>query len=81
MISIIQEDLYNYSFLLKVSELSLDQRCEISDAIIGEGDSDVRECGDYWMVIPNDDYTTWDKMSDLIHRLMNKYNDNAIDVN
>lgn len=77
MISIIQEDRENYSFLLKVTELSHDQRCEISEAIIAEGDSDVRECGDYWMVVPNDDYTTWDKMSELIQWLMYKYNDNV----
>lgn len=75
MISIIQEDRENYSILLKVTELSHDQRCEISEAIIAEGDSDVRECGDYWMVVPNDDYTTWGKMSDLIHSLMDKYNE------
>lgn len=75
MISIIQEDRENYSFLLKVTELSHDQRCEISESIMAEGDSDVRECGDYWMVILNDDYTTWDKMSELINWLMYKYNE------
>lgn len=81
MISIIQEDREKYSFLLKVTQLSHDQRYEISEAIMAEGDSDVRECGDYWMVIPNDDYTTWSKMSDVIHDLMYKYNDNAAEGN
>lgn len=79
MISIIQEDRENYSFLLKVTQLNHDQRCEVSEAIMAEGDSDVRECGDYWIVIPNDDYTTWDKMSGLIHRLMDKYNNGCND--
>lgn len=75
MISIIKEDRENYSFLLKVVNFSHDQRCEISEAIMTEGDSDVYECGDYLMVIPNTDYTTWSKMADLIHSLMDKYND------
>ena len=48
---------------------------------MAEGDSDVYECGDYWVVIPNDDYTTWGKMSDVIHGLMDKYNDKAPAVN
>lgn len=77
MISIIKEDRENYSFLLKVVNLSHDQRCEISEAIMAEGDSDVHECGDYWIVILNDDYTTCGKMSDLIHSLMDKYNANV----
>lgn len=81
MISIIKEDRENYSFLLKVTHHSHDQRCEIAEAIMAEGDSDVRECGDYWVVIPNDDYTTWGKMSDVIHGLMDKYNDKAPAVN
>lgn len=75
MISIIQEDRENCSFLLKVTQLSQDKRCRISDTIIAEGDSDVYECGDYWMVIVNVDYTTWSKMSYVIHALMSKYND------
>lgn len=75
MISIIQEDRENYSFLLRVTNRDSDQRCKISDTIIAEGDSDVYECGDYWMVIPNDEYTTWSKMSDVIHSLMDKYNE------
>ena len=79
MISIIQEDRENYSFLLKVTNYNHDQRCEISEAIMAEGDSAVHECGDYWIVIPNDDYTTWSKMSDLIHSLMDKYNDKCND--
>lgn len=81
MISIIKEDRENYSFLLKVTHHSHDQRCEIAEAIMAEGDSDVRECGDYWVVIPNDDYTTWSKMSDVIHGLMDKYNGKAPAVN
>lgn len=81
MISIIKEDRENYSFLLKVTHHNHDQRCEIAEAIMAEGDSDVRECGDYWVVIPNDDYTTWGKMSDVIHGLMDKYNDKAPAVN
>lgn len=81
MISIIKEDRENYSFLLKVSHHSHDQRYEIAEAIMAEGDSDVRECGDYWVVIPNDDYTTWSKMSDVIHGLMDKYNGKAPAVN
>ena len=81
MISIIKEDRENYSFLLKVAHHSHDQRCEIAEAIMAEGDSDVRECGDYWVVIPNDDYTTFSKMSDVIHGLMDKYNDKAPAVN
>lgn len=80
MISIIKEDRENYSFLLKVTNYNHDQRCEISEAIMAEGDSDVRECGDYWMVVPNDDYTTWDKMSGLIHRLMDKYNNAGLQL-
>ena len=81
MISIIQEDRENYSFLLKVTNYNHDKRCEISEAIMAEGDSDVYECGDYWMVIPNVDYTTWSKMSDFLNYLMYKYNDSAIEVN
>ena len=81
MISIIQEDRENYSFLLKVTNYNRDKRCEISEAIMAEGDSDVYECGDYWMVIPNVDYTTWSKMSDFLNYLMYKYNDSAIEVN
>lgn len=48
---------------------------------MAEDDSDVYECGDYWMVIPNVDYTTWSKMSDFLNYLMYKYNDSAIEVN
>lgn len=81
MISIIKEDRENYSFLLKVTHHNHDQRCEIAEAIMAEGSSDVWECGDYWVVIPNDDYTTWSKMSDVIHGLMDKYNDKAPAVN
>lgn len=81
MISIIKEDRPNYTLLLKVTHFSHDQRCEIAEAIMAEGDSDVYGCGDYWVVIPNDDYTTFDKMTDVIHGLMDKYNDKAPAVN
>lgn len=81
MISIIKEDRPNYTLLLKVTYFSHDQRCEIAEAIMAEGDSDVYGCGDYWVVIPNDDYTTFDKMTDVIHGLMDKYNDKAPAVN
>lgn len=81
MISIIKEDLDNYSFLLKVVNHSPDQRYEIAEAIMAEGSSNVYECGDYWVVKPNDDYTTFDKMTDVIHGLMDKYNDKAPAVN
>lgn len=81
MISIIKEDRPNYTLLLKVTHFSHDQRCEIAEAIMAEGDSDVYGCGDYWVVIPNDDYTTFDKMSDVINGLMDKYNDKAPAVN
>ena len=81
MISIIKEDLDNYSFLLKVVHHSPDQLYEISEAIMAEGSSNVYECGDYWVVIPNDDYTTFNKMSAVIHGLMDKYNDKAPAVN
>ena len=81
MISIIKEDRPNYTLLLKVTHFSHDQRCEIAEAIMAEGDSDVYGCGDYWVVIPNDDYTTFDKMSAVIHGLMDKYNDKAPAVN
>lgn len=81
MISIIKEDRENYSFLLKVVRHSHDQRCEIAEAIMAEGDSDVYECGDYWVVIPNDDFTTFDKMSEVIRSLMDKYGERAPDVN
>ena len=81
MISIIKEYRPNYTLLLKVTHLSHDQRCEIAEAIMAEGDSDVYGCGDYWVVIPNDDYTTFDKMTDVIHGLMDKYNDKAPAVN
>lgn len=81
MISIIKEDRENYSLLLKVTHHNHDQRYEIAEAIMAEGSSDVWECGDYWVVIPNDDYTTWSKMSDVIHGLMDKYNDKAPAVN
>ena len=81
MISIIKEDLDNYSFLLNVVHHSPDQLYEIAEAIMAEGSSNVYECGDYWVVIPNDDYTTFNKMSAVIHGLMDKYNDKASAVN
>ena len=81
MISIIKEDRENYSFLLNVVHHSPDQLYEISEAIMAEGSSNVYECGDYWVVKPNDDYTTFDKMSAVIHGLMDKYNDKAPAVN
>lgn len=81
MISIIKEDRENYSFLLNVVHHSPDQLYEIAEAIMAEGSSNVYECGDYWVVIPNDDYTTFDKMTDVIHGLMDKYNDKAPAVN
>lgn len=81
MISIIKEDLDNYSFLLNVVHHSPDQLYEIAEAIMAEGSSNVYECGDYWVVIPNDDYTTFNKMSAVIHGLMDKYNDKAPAVN
>lgn len=81
MISIIKEDLDNYSFLLKVLNHSPDHRYEIAEAIMAEGSSNVYECGDYWVVKPNDDYTTFNKMSAVIHGLMDKYNDKAPAVN
>jgi hypothetical protein len=81
MISIIKADRENYSFLLKVVHHNPDQLYEIAEAIMAEGSSSVYECGDYWVVIPNDDYTTFDKMSAVIHGLMDKYNDKAPAVN
>ena len=81
MISIIKEDLDNYSFLLNVVHHSPAQLYEIAEAIMAEGSSNVYECGDYWVVIPNDDYTTFNKMSAVIHGLMDKYNDKAPAVN
>lgn len=81
MISIIKEDRKNYSFLLNVVHHSPDQLYEIAEAIMAEGSSNVYECGDYWVVIPNDDYTTFNKMSAVIHGLMDKYNGKAPAVN
>lgn len=74
MISIIEEDRVNNSFLLQVVNLSLDQLRKVYSAIKAEGDSEAYECGDYWMVVVNDDYTTWDQMSVVIHGLMDEYN-------
>lgn len=81
MISLIKADRENYSFLLKVVRHSPDQLYEISEAIMAEGSSSVYECGDYWVVIPNDDYTTFDKMFAVINGLMDKYNDTTPAVN
>lgn len=74
MISIIEEDRVDCSFLLQVVNLSLDQRRKVYSAIEAEGDSEAHMCGDYWMVVVNDDYTTWDQMSVVIHGLMDEYN-------
>lgn len=75
MISIIKEDRENNSFLFKVVNLSLDQLRKVYSAISAEGDSEAHMCGDYWMVVIDDEYTTWDQMSDVIHGLMDKYNE------
>lgn len=75
MISIIKEDREQNSFLLELVNLSMDQLRKVYSAIVAEGDSEAYMCGDYWMVIPNDDYTTWDNMSDVIHDLMDEYNE------
>ena len=81
MISIIKESPQDYSFLLKLHHLSPEQKLDIDSAICAEGDSDSYDCGDYLLVIPNTDFTTFAKMSDVIHGLMDKYNDKAPAVN
>ena len=81
MISIIKESRQDFSFLLKLHHLSPEQKSDIESAICAEGDSDSYDCGDYLLVIPNDDFTTFDKMSKVIRSLMDKYGERAPDVN
>lgn len=81
MISIIKESRQDFSFLLKLHHLSPEQKADIASAIGAEGDSDSYDCGDYLLVIPNDDFTTFDKMSKVIRSLMDKYGERAPDVN
>lgn len=81
MISIIKESRQDFSFLLKLHHLSPEQKSDIASAICAEGDSDSYDCGDYLLVIPNDDFTTFDKMSKVIRSLMDKYGERAPDVN
>ena len=81
MISIIKESRQDFSFLLKLHHLSPEQKSDIESAICAEGDSDSYDCGDYLLVIPNDDFTTFDKMSAVIRSLMEKYGERAPDVN
>lgn len=81
MISIIKESRQDFSFLLKLHHLSPEQKSDIESAIRAEGDSDSYDCGDYLLVIPNDDFTTFDKMSKVIRSLMDKYGERAPDVN
>ena len=81
MISIIKESRQDFSFLLKLHHLSPEQKLDIESAICAEGDSDSYDCGDYLLVIPNTDFTTFDKMSGVIRSLMDKYGERAPDVN
>lgn len=81
MISIIKESRQDFSFLLKLHHLSPEQKSDIASAICAEGDSDSYDCGDYLLVIPNTDFTTFDKMSEVIRSLMDKYGERAPDVN
>lgn len=81
MISIIKESRQDFSFLLKLHHPSPEQKSDIESAICAEGDSDSYDCGDYLFVIPNDDFTTFDKMSKVIRSLMDKYGERAPDVN
>lgn len=80
MISLIKESRQDLSFLLKLHHLSPEQKLDIESAICAEGDSDSYDCGDYLLVIPNDDFTTFDKMSKVIRSLMDKYGERAPDV-
>ena len=74
MITLIAESRRDLSFLLKLSHVTPEQKFDIDSAICAEGDSDSYDCGDYLMVIPNTDYTTFDNMSEVIRGLMEKYN-------
>jgi len=77
MISIIEESREDFSFLLKLQHLSPEQKSDIETAICAEGDSASYDCWDYMLVIPNNDFTTFDKMYDVIRGLMDKYNAKA----
>lgn len=74
MITIVQENRQDQTFLLKITDMTPEQIDAIYGAICAEGDSDVDTCGEYWMVVVNTDYTTFTAMSDVIRGLMDKYN-------